>query len=63
MDFKKSPPTHLENVDDLDEEAAHEDSEALREGNNNRDYLLFRGKPAEDFRRYHRRRFKNGGGR
>jgi hypothetical protein len=31
MDFKKSPPTHFEDVDDLDEEAAHKEIEALRE--------------------------------
>ena len=31
MDFKKSPPTHFEDVDDLDEEAAHKEIEALQE--------------------------------
>jgi DNA ligase (NAD+) len=41
MDFKKSPPTHFEDVDDLDEEAAHKEIEALREGINYHDYLYY----------------------
>jgi NAD-dependent DNA ligase len=41
MDFKKSSSTHIEDADDRDEETAHEDIEALREGNNNRDCLYY----------------------
>lgn len=41
MDFKKSPSTHFEDVDDLDEEAAHKKIEALREGINYHDYLYY----------------------
>jgi DNA ligase (NAD+) len=41
MDFKKSPPTHFEDVDDLDEEAAHKEIEALRESINYHDYLYY----------------------
>lgn len=41
MDFKKSPPTHFEDVDDLDEEVAHKEIEALRESINYHDYLYY----------------------
>jgi DNA ligase (NAD+) len=41
MDFKKSPPTHFEDVDNLGEEAAHKEIEALREGINYHDYLYY----------------------
>lgn len=41
MDFKKSPPTHFDDLDDLDEEAAHKEIEELREGINYHDYLYY----------------------
>jgi DNA ligase (NAD+) len=41
MDFKKNPSTVFENVDDLDEEEAREQVEALREGINHHDYLYY----------------------